>query len=61
MKLSNSKRGQKSVNIDSSDKISAFFNSMTRPSEDSLSFPEYLNVAHELNQIKKDEDIEIEK
>ena len=56
-----SKRGQESTKNDSSTKISAFFTSMCRPSEDSLSFPEYLNVAHELSQIKKDEDKEIEK
>ena len=32
---------------------------MSRPSDDSLSFPENLNVAHELSQIKKDEDIKM--
>ena len=34
---------------------------MPKPTEESLSFPEYLNVAHELNEIKKDEDIETDK
>ena len=59
--LSSPKRGKNSFDTDSSNKISAFFASMNRISEDSLSFPEYLNVAHELNQAKKDEDTEIEK
>ena len=45
----------------STDKITAFLASMSRPTEESLSFPEYLNVAHELNEIKKDEDIETDK
>ena len=34
---------------------------MAKPTDDSLSFPEYKNVAHELNEIKKDEDIETDK
>ena len=34
---------------------------MSKPTDDSLSFPEYLNVAHELNEIKKDDDIETDK
>ena len=36
--------------------------SIPRPSDDSFSFPEYLNISHELSsQIKKDEDIEMNK
>ena len=34
---------------------------MSNPTDDSLSFPEYLNVARELNEIKKDKDIETDK
>ena len=34
---------------------------MSKPTEESLLFPEYLNVAHELNEIKKDEDIKTDK
>ena len=37
-------------NLDSStDKISAFFADVSKMSEDPLSYPEYLNVVHELN------------
>ena len=49
--LSTHKRGEELIKVDTSDNISAFFTSMSRPSDDSLSFPEYLNVAHELNQM----------
>ena len=34
---------------------------MSVPTDDLIYCPEYLNVAHELNQIKKDEDIEMDK
>ena len=34
---------------------------MSKPTDDPLSFAEYLNVAHALNEIKKDEDIETDK
>ena len=34
---------------------------MSKPTDDSLSFTDYLNVAHELNQVKKDKDIETDK
>ena len=56
------KRDEKPIGgNDSSKKISAFLPSLSRPSDDSLSFPEYLIVLHGLNQIKKDENIEIDR
>lgn len=44
-----------------SNNISAFLTSMSRPSDDSLYFPDFLNVAHELSQIKNDEDTEMDR
>ena len=41
--------------------ISAFLTSMSRPSDDSLSFPKFLNVAQESRQIKEDEHIKMDK
>ena len=55
------KRGRKPTNDVSANKITTFLVNMSKPTGDSLSFPEYLNVAHELNEIKKDEDIETDK
>lgn len=52
--LSTHKRGKVPIEDNSSDKISAFLNSMSRPSDDSLSFLEFLNIAHALSQTKKD-------
>ena len=43
------KRGRKPTNNDSAAKITAFLANMSKPTDDSSSFPEYLNVAHELN------------
>ena len=59
--LRSRKRGRKSTNDVSANKITAFLANMSKPTDDSSSFPEYLNVVHELNEIKKDEDIDTEK
>ena len=55
------KRGRNPSNDDSSTNVTAFLANMLVPTDDSISFPVYLNVAHELNQIMKDEDIEMDK
>ena len=55
------KRGRKPTNDVSANKITAFLANMSKPIGDSLSFPEYLNMTHELNEIKKDDDIETDK
>ena len=55
------KRGGKPTNDVSANKITAFLANMSKPTDDSLSFPEYLNVAHELKEIKNYEDIETDK
>ena len=44
--------GEKLIENDCSKKITTFVANMSRLSNDSLSFPEYLYVAHKLNQIK---------
>ena len=54
------KRDRRATNIDCSTKITAFLANMSVPTADSLSFLEYLNVAHDLSQIKKDEDTEMD-
>ena len=55
------KKGRKPTNNVSANKITAFLANMSNPTDDSLSFPEYLHVSHELNEIKKGEDIETDK
>ena len=56
-----SKRGRKPTNDITANKITGFLANMPKPTDDPLSFPEYLNMAHELNEIKKDKDIETDK
>ena len=51
-----SKRGYDSNPYPSTNKISAVFADISKMSGDPLSFPEYLDVAHELNQMIEDED-----
>ena len=59
--LQSTKRDRKSTNDVPVDMITAFLASMSKPTDDSLSFLEYLNVAHKLSEIKKDEDIKTDK
>ena len=56
------KRGGKPAEDDSPKNISVFLTSMSRPSDDPISFSGYLYyVAYKLDQIKKDENFEMDR
>ena len=60
-KLNPCKRGRKPTSNDSSTKITAFLENILVATDDEISVSEYLNVTHVIDQIKKDEDIEMDK